>query len=252
MKIRLCFRNRAFFLCKNYCINSILCTQARENMEKVKHNRHRIGVRDMALKKSDIRAIVKNEDSSIDEKISEILDLVHTEVDAIKDEKDEIREERDSLKKEVDDLKANQGNGSDDWKEKYESEKKAFDDFKKELAAKETKATLEEAYRKLLTSEGVSAKAVDLIIGNTDLSKEKLKDGEFENKESMVKAIKEKYSDFIATGTPAGASTPTPPKNDGGKLSKADIYKKDDHGRYVLSAEQRQKAIMENSDAFNN
>ena len=29
-------------------------------------------------------------------------------------------------------------------------------------------------------------------------------------------------------------------------MTKADIYKKDDNGRYVMSASERQKALMEN------
>ena len=36
-----------------------------------------------------------------------------------------------------------------------------------------------------------------------------------------------------------------------GKLTKADIYKKDDKGRYVMSTAERQKAIAENPGILN-
>ena len=48
-----------------------------------------------------------------------------------------------------------------------------------------------------------------------------------------------------------GGSTLTPPIGGNGKISsKADIYAKDENGRYKLSTEERQKAIAENPDLF--
>ena len=37
-----------------------------------------------------------------------------------------------------------------------------------------------------------------------------------------------------------------PANNGGGKLTKADIYKKDEKGRYIMSTSERQKALAEN------
>ena len=59
--------------------------------------------------------------------------------------------------------------------------------------------------------------------------------------------MKETFSGLVSTTETRGAQTSNPPaNNNGGTMTKADIYKKDDHGRYVLSAAERQKALMEN------
>jgi hypothetical protein len=59
--------------------------------------------------------------------------------------------------------------------------------------------------------------------------------------------VKTEWADFVETTSTQGADTATPPTNNGGtKMTKADIYKKDDKGRYVLSTEERQKALVEN------
>ena len=51
----------------------------------------------------------------------------------------------------------------------------------------------------------------------------------------------------MTTTTEKGTGNPAnPPANDGKTMTKADIYKKDDKGRYVMSAAERQKALMEN------
>ena len=55
------------------------------------------------------------------------------------------------------------------------------------------------------------------------------------------------FKGLVSTTTTTGANTATPPSGaNGGSMTKADIYKKDDKGRYVMSASERQKALMEN------
>ena len=74
-----------------------------------------------------------------DEKIEQIMDA-HVEVtEALKADRDRYKADAEKLpnvQKELDDLKADGG----DWKSKYETERKAFADFKSEQTAKETKA----------------------------------------------------------------------------------------------------------------
>ena len=56
-----------------------------------------------------------------------------------------------------------------------------------------------------------------------------------------------KVSGLVTTTTEKGTGNPAnPPANNGKTMTKADIYKKDDKGRYVMSAAERQKALMEN------
>ena len=72
-------------------------------------------------------------------------------------------------------------------------------------------------------------------------------DGNLKDHDELVKGIKEEWSDFLTTEAQQGAQTPNPPQNSGGsKLSRSEIYKKDDHGRYVLTTAERQKALAEN------
>ena len=60
------------------------------------------------------------------------------------------------------------------------------------------------------------------------------------------------FAGLVSKTNRTGAKTETPPTNDGGaKLTKADIYKRDEHGRYVMSTAERQKALAENPELLN-
>ena len=79
-------------------------------------------------------------------------------------------------------------------------------------------------------------------IDGIELDGDKIKDN------SVLDAlVKGDFSGLVATTTTKGANTANPPANNGGdKLTKADIYKKDERGRYIMSASERQKALAEN------
>jgi hypothetical protein len=73
------------------------------------------------------------------------------------------------------------------------------------------------------------------------------KDGKIKDADKQTETVKAEWADFVETTSTQGADNATPPTNNGGtKMTKADIYKKDDKGRYVLSTEERQKALVEN------
>ena len=64
---------------------------------------------------------------------------------------------------------------------------------------------------------------------------------------ALDELVKGTFSGLVSTTTTRGAHTANPPANPGGNsMTKAEIYKKDDHGRYIMSAPERQKALMEN------
>ena len=102
----------------------------------------------------------------------------------------------------------------------------------------------------MLKAAGVSEKRHGAIIKLTDLKSLELdKDGKIKDAEKRTEEIKSEWADFVEHTTTKGAQTATPPTNNGGgKTTKADIYKKDENGRYVLSASERQKALAENPD----
>lgn len=182
-----------------------------------------------------------------EEKIDQIIEA-HTEtVDGFKDKLNDYKdkaEKYDDVKKELDEIK----DGDNDWQKKYEKEHSDFEAYKTDITAKETKRTKEHAYRELLRGAGVSEKRLDAILKVTNLDSVELdKDGKIKDADKHTETVKTEWADFVETTSTQGADTATPPTNNGGtKMTKADIYKKDDKGRYVLSTEERQKALVEN------
>ena len=132
--------------------------------------------------------------------------------------------------------------------EEYKNLKKSFDDYKAEVAAKETKAAKEAAYRAILKDANLSEKGIEKAIKYAEWDKIELEaDGKLKGASDHIKAAKEEWAEYVTTTTTTGAKTSNPPANSGGaKLTKEDIYKKDERGRYVMSASERQKALVEN------
>lgn len=159
------------------------------------------------------------------DKVDEIIEA-HTEtVDALKKERDTAKTEAQKyeadakklpdVQKELDELK--DANVDDPYKQKYEDEHKAFEDYKAEITKEKTKATKQNAYKALLKDAKISDKRLDSILKVTDLEKLELdKDGKFKNAEELLKGIKEEWSDFIVTEETHGAGTATPPDGNGG------------------------------------
>ena len=193
-----------------------------------------------------------------DEKIDEIITAHSETVDALKEQRDQYKSDAEkytATAKELADLKeAAQKNGGSAWEVKYnamkeEKEKveKDFKAFKTQTEAAQTKAAKDKAYRAMLKEIGVSDKRIDAVMKVTDLDKIELDEqGSIKDVDTAKENAKAEWSDFIQTATEKGAVISTPPTNTGGGKSIKDIYAKDDHGRYVLTAEQRQKAIAEN------
>lgn len=163
----------------------------------------------MALKKSDFREIIKNQNATDEEKISEILELAHAEVDAIKTE-------RDTLKTQLAEAQKGNSDKENEWKTKYESEHDAFEKYKSDQAQAAELTAKENAYKQLLTDAGVSNKLVDLVVRASakQISDIKLKDGKIEGADELTKSIKAEYKDYIVDTQKKGANLPNPPKND--------------------------------------
>jgi hypothetical protein len=132
--------------------------------------------------------------------------------------------------------------------EEYKSLKADFDKYKAEVSAKETKAAKESAYRAILKDANLSEKGIEKAVKYAEWDKIELEaDGKLKGASDHIKAAKEEWAEYVTTTTTTGAKTSNPPANNGGaKLTKEDIYKKDDKGRYVMSASERQKALVEN------
>lgn len=187
-----------------------------------------------------------------DEKIDEIINMHSETVDGLKADIAKYKADAEALpdvQKKLEQAQADLEAGKkDSWKVKYEAIKEEFDGYKQEQTKKETRAAKEKAYRELLKQAGVSEKRLDAVLRVSDVDGVELDEkGAIKDADKLTESIKSEWTDFIQTTTIQGAQTSNPPANNSaGTITKADIYKKDDHGRYVMSAAERQKALMEN------
>lgn len=209
----------------------------------------------MALSRKMLKAM-----SIEDDQIDQIIEA-HTEsTDALKADRDKYKEEAEklpslqkqieSLKKDIVDLEGERDdlqkqvdeNGS--YKEKYENEHNAFEDFKKGVDAKAEEAKKAEAYKGLLKEAGVSDKRIDAIMKVTQVGDIELdEEGKVKGSDKIVENIKSEWSEFIVTETTKGVKTEEPPKNTGGKMTKEEIMK-------IKDSNERQKAIDDNHELF--
>lgn len=202
----------------------------------------------MALKRSDIRKIVKDADMTDEEKLTAVMDLLHSEVDDLKEEQDDLKEQ---LKKAQNDLKDAQKNGGGDdseWKKKYESERDAFKKFKDDQTAKDSRTAKEAAYKKLLEESKVSAKVIDNVLKVTNLDDIELDDkGQIKDAADVKKKIESDWSGFIESTQTKGANVKNPPTNDGGTGS---YTSREEARKGVKSTAEMMKRIRENPQLY--
>lgn len=178
-----------------------------------------------------------------EEQVDSIIEEHTAVTDALKEQVNQYKKDAEgyqTAKKELEDLKS----GGDDWKEKYEAEHKAFEEFKQETEASAERAKVQDAYRALLKAQNVSEKRIDKIIKLTDLDALKLtKEGRIANEEKVAEDIRNEWSDFIVSQSDRGTDVDTPPASSGKSMTKEEIMK-------IKDASKRQQAISENLDLF--
>lgn len=191
------------------------------------------------------------------DKVDEIINAHIEVVDGLKEERDNYKKSADKLadveKKltKAEEKLAKNGEGETVLKEDYDKLKTEYDNYKAEINSKETLQAKRTAYRELAKASGLSDKGVEKAAKYANYDSVELdKDGKIKDAEKHTESIKTEWSDFIETTTTKGANVATPLTNSGnsGKLTKDEIYKRDEHGRYVLTAAERQKALSENPE----
>lgn len=205
----------------------------------------------MALTRKFLSALGIEADK-IDEIITshvEVVDGLKTKISTLENaskENDDYKTKYEKVKTELDKL------NSGDYKTKYESEKKAFENYKNDIVQKETLSRKKAAYKKFLESENVAEKAIDSILKISDYDSFEIdENGDIKDTTKLKEKVKTDYAGFVVEKKKSGVNISTPPIGGNGKISsKADIYAKDENGRYKLSTEERQKAIAENPDLF--
>lgn len=179
-----------------------------------------------------------------DEKIDQIIEA-HTEtVDALKKERDDFRdkaEQYDTVKKELDGLK----NGKD-WKAEHDTLKKAFDDYKKTVTEKEVAAAKTKAGRAYFESKGIKGGNLEIAMrgAKDEISALELDGDKIKDTKALDALISGDYKGLIVSESTKGADPVNPPAGGGSVLkSRAEIYAKDEKGRYKMDAIQRQQEL---------
>lgn len=204
----------------------------------------------MALSRKSLKAM-----GLTDEQVDSIIEM-HTEtVDGLKDklkaaeakaaDYDDVVKERDALKE----------NSGEDLKKKLDDLKKEYADYKKDVEAKATAAVRDKAVEDYFEGRNITGENKKLAmraareeINALVMDGEKIKDTA-----SLDKLVENDLKGLVVKTSKNGAPTVTPPKSGGGKIMTRDeIYKKDDKGRYVLDAAARQKALVDMAEAESN
>lgn len=202
----------------------------------------------MALKRSFLKGMGLTDEQcdSIIEAHAETVDGLKADLARYKESAGKAEQLQKDLEKANADLESAKKDG---WKDKHDKVKKEFDDYKAGITAKETKAAKEKAVKayyegKKITGDNlaIAMRGSGAEIDGIELDGDKIKDTA-----ALDALVSGAFAKLVSTTTVKGATTATPPASGGsGAMTKADIYKKDDNGRYVMSASERQKALMEN------
>ncbi len=181
-----------------------------------------------------------------EEQVESVIEEHIETVKALQDDVTKYKADADKLpdvQKELDDLKKS---GGDDYKKKYEDEHSAFESYKSDISAKETKAAKERAFREILKAAKVSEKRIDTVVKASASVIDKIEldeNGNAKNSDTLKADAEKEWSDFIITETHRGADVGKPPAGAGNAKSKEEILK-------IKDPKERQTAIAENITLF--
>ena len=192
------------------------------------------------------------------EKIDEII-TSHTEtVNGLKDKITQLegdlktaQENADKLpavQKELDDLKEqNQKDAKEREGKDYDALKKEFDDYKADIAARDTKAAKEKALKEIIKDLNISEKGASLVLKYQNLDGIELEeDGKIKGASELRKSLKEDWGDYVVKSETKGAETKTPPGDGSGSKG----YKTKEEIMDIKDRAERQQAIADNPALF--
>ena len=163
-----------------------------------------------------------------DEQVDTIIEAHTDTVDGLKEQVKTYKADAEKLpnvQKELDDLKA-AGDGG--FKEKFEKEHSDFENFKKTIQEKETKAAKESAAKAFFESKGITGNSLEIAmrgssaeIAALDLDGEKIKDSS-----ALDALVNGTFKALVSTTTTKGANIPNPPITAPNKAYSADDIRK--------------------------
>lgn len=193
----------------------------------------------MSLKRETLKAMGLNE-----EQITSIIEG-HTEtVDGLKEQIKALKEkyaDYDTIKKERDDLK-----GGKDYKAEAEKIKGEFEAYKKSVTEKETAAAKNKAVRAYFESKGIKGANLEIAMrgAKDEISAVELDGDKIKDAKSLDDLIGGDFKALVVKEGTKGADPVNPPAGGGSVLkSRAEIYAKDEKGRYKMDAIQRQQEL---------
>ena len=181
-----------------------------------------------------------------DEQVDSIIEMHTDTVDGLKEQVKTYKADAEKLpnvQKELDALKA-AGDGG--YKEKYEKEHKAFEDYKADVGAKETRAAKEKAVTEYLKSKNVQEGKMKLAMRsmNAEIEAAERDGGKLKNTKAVDELIEGDLKGLVTTTTEKGAPNPAnPPKNTGGTMTKDQIMA-------IKDRDERRAAIAANMNLF--
>lgn len=177
----------------------------------------------MALTRKSLKAM-----GLTDEQVDSIIEMHTDTVDGLKADISKYKGDAEKLptvQKELDDLKA-AGDGG--FKEKFEKEHSDFENFKKTIQEKETKAAKESAAKAFFESKGITGNSLEIAmrgssaeIAALDIDGEKIKDSS-----ALDALVNGTFKALVSTTTTKGANIPNPPITTPNKAYSADDIRK--------------------------
>lgn len=193
----------------------------------------------MALTRNALKAM-----GLTDEQINSIIEMHTDTVDALK-EKIKAAEERaadyDEIKKKLDESK-----GGKDYKSEYDKLKGEFDKFKKDVTEKEVAAAKTKAGRAYFESKGIKGGNLEIAMrgAKDEISALELDGDKIKDAKALDDLIGGDFKALVVKEGTKGADPINPPAGGGSVLkSRAEIYAKDEKGRYKMDAIQRQQEL---------
>ena len=163
-----------------------------------------------------------------DEQVDTIIEAHTDTVDGLKEQVKTYKADAEKLpnvQKELDDLKA-AGDGG--FKEKFEKEHSDFENFKKTIQEKETKAAKESAAKAFFESKGITGNSLEIAmrgssaeIAALELDGEKIKDSS-----ALDALVNGTFKALVSTTTTKGANISNPPVTTSNKAYSADDIRK--------------------------
>ena len=150
-----------------------------------------------------------------DEQVDTIIEAHTDTVDGLKADVSKYKSDAEKLagvEKELNDLKA-MGDGG--YKEKYEKEHKAFEDYKADVTAKESKAAKEKAVRAYFESKNITGANLDLAMRGCgeEMAALEMDGDKIKDTKSLDALVDGTYKGLVSTTQTKGADPANPPAN---------------------------------------